>query len=922
MTGQPQHGQKRQAARSRVERAWADLPLRAKGLVVIAIPLLALLLATMLFGVALAQDRRAQGAVLHTVEVEREVAQVQILVQAGVTGYVLTGERRYLTSYEQARKDLPRAVDNLGDLVRDNPGQAARLERVRALTEERATILAALVANVQANRPPRSRAKLLDRNKVTSDAVIAQLQAMQDQEQHLLADRQAQARRTRALTLAAVALSVLLGVAGGIAAVLLFTSGVTRRAAHLQGNAKRLASGQPLSPALPGGDVLGELGRELEGAAVLLGQREQALRDAQAMLEHIVAWSPMVMFRGLLGGSGERFVSGNVERLLGYTPEAVLNSPGFWVAKLHPGDRERFADTLDRAVAERAPQLEQEFRFLLGDGYRWLYSVTRLVYDDDGELVDTLGYVLDVTERRQAEAAVREREATLQAVVQASPDVISILDAEGRVRSMSPAMERITGYPADEAIGWDAFTAEAIHPDDLERFAHAQREVLSGRRERAVVRLRVRHVDGHWLTLEAHSRPLAALGGGLLVVSRDVTDQAAKDEELRLAKLAAEQANEAKSEYLSRMSHELRTPLNAILGFAQLLELDELHDEQRDNLGHIMSGARHLLSLINEVLDIAAIEAGRLTLSLEPVPLADVVAETVSLIRPLADQHNIMVAAPDVACSTHVLGDRQRLKQVLLNLLSNAVKYNREGGSVELSCAPVADDRLRIKVTDTGLGIPPEALAKLFVPFERVGRQSGIEGTGLGLPLSKRLAEAMGGTLDLTSTPGQGSTFWIELPAVQGPVEQDEGEGQVETVPAEEHEEAAGPPITVLYIEDNMSNLRLVERILGRRPGVRLISAMRPELGLELAGEHHPDLVLLDLHLPDMPGETVLRRLQTNPRTAEIPVVILSADARPGLIQRLLEQGARRFLTKPLAVKELLEVLDAVAAEREQAPAG
>jgi CheY-like chemotaxis protein len=276
-----------------------------------------------------------------------------------------------------------------------------------------------------------------------------------------------------------------------------------------------------------------------------------------------------------------------------------------------------------------------------------------------------------------------------------------------------------------------------------------------------------------------------------------------------------------------------------------------------------------------------------------------------------------------VACSTHVLGDRQRLKQVLLNLLSNAVKYNREGGSVELSCAPAADDRLRIAVTDTGLGVPPDALARLFVPFERVGRQSGIEGTGLGLPLSKRLAEAMGGTLDLTSTPGQGSTFWIELPMVDGPVEQDEREaGNLEAVLATEQAEPPGPPLTVLYIEDNMSNLRLVERILGRRPGVRLISAMRPELGLELAAEHHPDLILLDLHLPDMPGQEVLRRLQTSPRTAEIPVVILSADARPGLIQRLQEQGARSFLTKPLAVKELLEVLDAVAAEREQAPAG
>jgi CheY-like chemotaxis protein len=414
--------------------------------------------------------------------------------------------------------------------------------------------------------------------------------------------------------------------------------------------------------------------------------------------------------------------------------------------------------------------------------------------------------------------------------------------------------------------------------------------VLGGQRESAAVRLRVRHADGHWLTLEAHSRPLAA-----------------------------EQANEAKSEYLSRMSHELRTPLNAILGLAQLLELDDLREEQRDNLGHILSGARHLLSLINEVLDIAAIETGRLSLSLEPVALADVAAETVNLIRPLAEQHNIVVMGPEVSCATHVLDDRQRLKQVLRNLLSNAVKYNREGGSVHLACEPVAGQRLRIKVTDTGLGIPPESVERLFVPFERVGSEhSAIEGTGLGLPLSKRLAEAMGGTLDLASPPagqhllGRAAAGRGPGPAGRAPVT---GRGPAGTEPAE----PSGPTLTVLYIEDNLSNLRLVERVLSRRPGVRLISAMRPQLGLDLAADHHPDLVLLDLHLPDMPGEAVLRRLQASPRTAGIPVVILSADARPGLVQRLLEQGARGFLTKPLDVKELLEVLDGIAADREQA---
>jgi nitrogen-specific signal transduction histidine kinase/CheY-like chemotaxis protein len=392
-----------------------------------------------------------------------------------------------------------------------------------------------------------------------------------------------------------------------------------------------------------------------------------------------------------------------------------------------------------------------------------------------------------------------------------------------------------------------------------------------------------------------------------------------RSRELEEANRKLRQANQAKSEYLSRMSHELRTPLNAILGFAQLLELEDLHEEQRDNLRYILSAARHLLALINEVLDIAAIEAGRLPLSLEPVAVADVVAEAISLIRPLADQHGILLTSPDPSCATHVKGDRQRLKQVLLNLLSNAVKYNRQAGSVHLTCEEVDGTRLRIKVTDTGPGIPADGMDRLFVPFERLSnQQDAVEGTGLGLPLSKRLAEAMGGTLDLETIVDEGSTFWVELALTEGPVQR--AERQELLAPPPERAAPAEPSLTVLYIEDNLSNLQLVERILSRRPGVGLISAMRPLLGLELAGEHHPDLILLDLHLPDMPGQEVLRRLRSNPRTAEIPVVILSADARPSLIKQLVDQGARAFLTKPLDVSELLELLDTVARERE--PAG
>jgi signal transduction histidine kinase len=275
--------------------------------------------------------------------------------------------------------------------------------------------------------------------------------------------------------------------------------------------------------------------------------------------------------------------------------------------------------------------------------------------------------------------------------------------------------------------------------------------------------------------------------------------------ELREAKEAADRANTAKSEYLSRMSHELRTPLNAILGFAQLLELEDLGEEQRENLHYILTAARHLLALINEVLDIAAIEAGRLPLSLEPVAVADVVAETVSLIRPLADQHQVLLVNPPPSCASHVQGDRQRLKQILLNLLSNAVKYNRQGGRVELECGPGDDGRLRIQVVDTGPGIAAEAMGQLFVPFERLGNeQSGVEGAGLGLPLSRRLAEAMGGTLDVATELGQGSRFWVELPVAEGPIQRAERRQELDPQAQPPPEEPA-PTLTVLYIEDNLS---------------------------------------------------------------------------------------------------------------------
>lgn len=395
----------------------------------------------------------------------------------------------------------------------------------------------------------------------------------------------------------------------------------------------------------------------------------------------------------------------------------------------------------------------------------------------------------------------------------------------------------------------------------------------------------------------------------------DVDDRRRAEDAQSKAQDAADAANRAKSEFLSRMSHELRTPLNAVLGFGQLLEIEELSDAQRDAVDHILKGGRHLLGLINEVLDISRVEAGELSLSPEPVLAAELVQDAVDLMRPVADQRGIqLVVDSSGVCDCYVFADRQRAKQVLLNLLSNAVKYNRPRGSVAVSCEQPADTRTCIiSVTDTGMGIPAERLGLLFTPFERLGaEQTGEEGTGIGLALSQRLAEAMGGTLKAVSTLGQGSTFTVELPRVEGPVERYERlNGGIQ--PAVELVERRR---VVLHIEDNLSNLALVERVLAQRPGVEVVAAMHGGLGLELAREHNPVVVLLDLHLPDMDGEQVLQRLRDHPDTASIPVVIVSADATPGQVRRLLSAGAAAYLTKPIDVRELLRLIDEAVDDR------
>jgi PAS domain S-box-containing protein len=562
---------------------------------------------------------------------------------------------------------------------------------------------------------------------------------------------------------------------------------------------------------------------------------------------------------------------------------------------------DEMAETLQQREAERRLS-EQEIR-----------NLAAALEQRVAERTIELGEVnRDLSER---EGALGEAQAFLEHLVATSPGVIFRLSAaDGALAYVSPNIERVLGVPPDEALALPEFWLDRILEEDVARFREEMRWACTAHPAQVEDEFRMMHKDGEprWIYTvmraedDPNGTPETILGFGL-----DVTRRKVAELELHRAKSEAERATQAKSEFLGRMSHELRTPLTSILGFGQLLD-DELltPKQQRESIRLILRAGEHLLELINEVLDVARIEQGRMTISPEPVHIREVLSDAAALIEPQAAKRKVRVDV-GIGCDTFVTADRQRLKQVLLNLLSNAVKYNRDGGSVTVRCFDADDGFTRIEVTDTGPGIQPDALARLFQPFERLDAEGTVEGTGIGLALSKGLVELMNGRIGAASEPGTGSTFWLELPpAVEPKIER--AKIAVMAEPAPEQVETK----TVLYVEDNPSNISLVRMILEQRPAIDLLTATRGADAIALArAQGDIDLILLDLHLTDMSGIDVATALHADAATQEIPIVIISADATPGHNERLAAAGAREYLTKPLDVRLFLETVDRILSE-------